>query len=122
MTALRVLVVEDDGMIAMAIEDILAQMGHLVCGTAGTESEAVAAAERSNPDLIIVDGRLRVGSGLLAMRTILSRGFVPHIYISGDRLLADTLDRDAVVLRKPFGETDLAAAIIRALAAHTPAT
>jgi CheY-like chemotaxis protein len=122
MTALRVLVVEDDGMIAMAIEDILAQMGHLVCGTAGTESEAVAAAERSNPDLIIVDGRLRVGSGILAMRTILSRGFVPHIYISGDRLLADTLDRGAVVLRKPFGETDLAAAIVRALAARTPAT
>lgn len=113
------LVVEDEGMIAMAIEDILDQMGHRVCGTAGTESDAVAASHRSNPDLIIIDGRLRIGSGILAMRKILSHAYVPHIYISGDSLVAETLDHNAVVLQKPFSETQLGDAITRALAART---
>lgn len=112
------LVAEDEVMIAMAIEDILAQMGHRVCGTAGTESDAVAASHRTNPDLIIIDGRLRIGSGILAMRKILSHRFVPHIYISGDSLVAETLDSRAVVLRKPFSEAELADAIPRALAAR----
>lgn len=109
-------------MIAMAIEDILNQMGHRVCGTAGTESDAVAASHRSNPDLIIIDGRLRIGSGIMAMQKILSHGYVPHIYISGDSLVAETLDRNAVVLQKPFSEIQLADAIVRALAARTPYT
>lgn len=123
MKALRVLVVEDEGSIAMALGDILNQMGHRVCGTAATESDAVAASHRSNPDLIIIDGRLRIGSGILAMRKILSHAPVPHIYISGDSLVAETLDPHAVVLQKPFSEAQLAGAIVRALAArsvHTP--
>ncbi|MEO8683226.1 MAG: response regulator [Devosia sp.] len=118
MRPLRVLVVEDEGMIAMAIEDILEQMGHRVCGTAGTESDAVAASHRSNPDLIIIDGRLRIGSGILAMRKILSHAYVPHIYISGDSLIAETLDQNAVILQKPFSEAQLGDAIVRALAAR----
>ena len=116
------LVVEDEGMIAVAIEDILNQMGHRVCGTAGTECDAVAASHRSNPDLIIIDGRLRIGSGILAMRKILSHSYVPHIYVSGDSLVAETLDRHAVVLQKPFSEAELAGAIERALVARTPHT
>lgn len=117
MTALRILVVEDDGMIAMAIEDILQQMGHEVCGIAGTESDAVAAARRTSPDLIIIDHRLRIGSGIVAMHQVLSERHVPHVYISGDSLVAEVLDRGAVVLRKPFSEAELADAIVRALAA-----
>lgn len=118
MTALRVLVVEDEAMVAMAIEDILDQMGHLVCGKVGTESDAVAASYQSNPDLIIIDGRLRIGSGIVAMRKILSKKYVPHIYISGDSLVAETLDHNAVVLQKPFSEAQLADAIVCAIDAR----
>lgn len=114
------LLVEDEGMIAMAIADILEQMGHKVCGTATTESDAVAASHRSTPDLIIIDGRLRIGSGIEAMRKILSHEYVPHIYISGDSLIADSLDSGAVVLQKPFSEEELAKAIVRAIEARRP--
>lgn len=120
MRGLRVLLVEDEGMIAMAIADILEQMGHKVCGTATTESDAVAASHRSTPDLIIIDGRLRIGSGIEAMRKILSHEYVPHIYISGDSLIADSLDSGAVVLQKPFSEEELAKAIVRAIEARRP--
>ncbi|MEO6012368.1 MAG: response regulator [Devosia sp.] len=111
------LVVEDEGMIAMAIADVLGQMGHYVCGAVGTEADAVATSQRSNPDLIIIDARLRVGSGIAAMGKILSYRYVPHIYISGDSLVAETLDHGAVILQKPFDEAQLAHAITRAMTA-----
>ena len=115
MRVLHVMVVEDDGMIALAISDILAQIGHQVCGIASTQSDAVAMCGRSHPDLIVIDCHLRVGSGILAMREILAQGFVPHVYITGDSLVAGSLERDAVVLRKPFSEPDLVDSIARAL-------
>jgi len=118
MVGLRILVVEDEGMIAMAIEETIVQMGHVVCAIAGTEAEAVAAAYRTHPDLMIVDGRLRVGSGISAMRKILTRRYIPHIYVSGDSLVAEDIDPRSVVLRKPFSDDELVAAIARAL--HVP--
>ncbi|MET3900926.1 CheY-like chemotaxis protein [Devosia sp. UYZn731] len=116
------LVVEDEGMIAMAIGDVLDEMGHHVCANAGTETDAVAASHRSNPDLIIIDCRLRIGSGIAAMSKILSHGYVPHIYISGDSLVAETLDRGAVVLQKPFSDIQLADAIASAMESRTVRT
>ena len=49
MKALRVLVIEDDALIAMLLAELLAGMGHDVCATAATEAEAVIAAARSKP-------------------------------------------------------------------------
>lgn len=123
MLGLRILVVEDESMIALALEEAIVQMGHSVCATAGTEAEAVAAAYQTHPDLMIVDSRLRIGSGIAAMRKILSKRYIPHIYVSGDSLVAEDLDHQAVILRKPFSDDELSAAISRALAAmtsHTP--
>src|SRR5436853_3517200 len=53
MKALRVLVVEDDALIAMLLTEMLAGMGHDVCATAATEADAVSAATRYDPDLMI---------------------------------------------------------------------
>ena len=110
-------------MIAIALEEILEQMGHTVCASAGTEAEAVAAAHHSAPDLMIVDGRLRIGSGIAAMQKILTQRFVPHVYVSGDSLIAEELENGAIILRKPFSDEDLAGAIARAMDSaliHTP--
>jgi CheY-like chemotaxis protein len=122
MVALRVLVVEDEGMIALALEEVLELMGHEVCGWASTEAEAVASAHQTNPDLIIVDGGLRIGSGIDAMRKILSVRFVPHVYVSGDSLIAEDLAPESVILRKPFSDDELSDAIARAMdrVPHTP--
>ncbi|MEO5806453.1 response regulator [Devosia sp.] len=122
MTKLRVLLVEDEGMIVMALQEILEGMGHEVCATASTEADAVAAAYHFHPDLMIVDGRLRIGSGIAAMRKILTKRHVPHIYVSGDSLVAETLERGAVIMRKPFSDADLTRAIAKALAAPSQHT
>jgi CheY-like chemotaxis protein len=59
MKALRVLVVEDDVLIGMLFADALAAMGYDVCAIEATEADAVAAAARYKPDLMIVDAVAR---------------------------------------------------------------
>lgn len=98
----RIILVEDDVLIAMDLAELLIAMGHDVCHIAATEADAVAAAIRLAPDLMIVDGNLAEGSGVAAMRQILARGFVAHFYISGDPVALLKAVPDAVVLAKPF--------------------
>lgn len=80
----------------------------------------MAAASRCSPELIIVDVRLGLGSGIAAVAEILRRGFVPHVFVSGGRLQRDILHPDAVVLQKPFDDGELARAMDSALNAGTP--
>jgi CheY-like chemotaxis protein len=117
MKALRVLVIEDDALIAMMLSELLAGMGHDVCATAASEAEAVSAATRYNPDLMIVDARLGRGSGVSAVEEILRAGPLAHLFISGDAETVRVRKPDAVVVRKPFREVDLARAIDMALVA-----
>ena len=111
---LRIVIVEDDALIAMDLADLLIEMGHDVRAIAQTQSGAVAAAMRCQPDLMIVDGQLSEGSGTGAMRQILANGFVAHFYITGDPLRLTGLASDAVVVAKPFTLYDLASGIARA--------
>ena len=114
MDSLRILVVEDDALIGMLLADMLAAMGHVVCAVAGTQDEAVAAAQRDEPDMLIVDAWLHKGSGVAAVDQIQRLGFVPHIFVTGDSRGVLALKPNAVVLEKPFTEAMLAAAINRA--------
>jgi CheY-like chemotaxis protein len=112
---LKVLVMEDEAVIALLLCEVLTGMGYRDCAIAATEADAVASAARRRPDLMIADARLRVGSGVAAVLSILRDGFVPHVFVSGDRLDPDVLSPRAVLLRKPFVESELVAAIERAL-------
>ena len=120
MKVLRVLVIEDDTLIAMLLSELLAGMGHDICATAATEAEAVIAATRHRPDLMIVDAGLGRGSGVSAVEEILRAGPVAHLFISGDAGRVHTRKPDAVVVRKPFRKVELARAVDAALAAATP--
>jgi len=117
MKALRILVVEDEAIIAMLLADILEVMGHEVCGIEATEAGAVATAARTTPDLMIVDAHLAQGSGVSAVGEILRSGFVPHIFVSGDTLSGPLISPEAVVIQKPFFDSDLVRAIGRAMSA-----
>jgi CheY-like chemotaxis protein len=114
--ALRILVVEDDAVIQMLLCETLTAMGHEVCAAAATEWEAVAAAERTRPDLLIVDHHLGEGSGRAAVREILRKRAVPHIFVSGDSAEAVVPGRLAVTLQKPYQEHELKRAIAAAMA------
>jgi len=117
MKALRVLVIEDDALIAMLLAELLVGMGHEICATAATEVEAVLAAHRHKPDLMIVDAGLGRGSGLSAIDEILRAGPLAHVFISGDAERVRMRKPDAIVVRKPFRQRELVRAIDAAFAA-----
>ncbi len=114
MNALRVLIAEDEAVIAMLLADVLTGMGHEVCAIEATETAAVSAALEQKPGLMIVDVHLRPGSGLAMVEEVLRIGYVPHVFVSGTRIRGGPAD--AITLQKPFREADLAQAIRRALA------
>ena len=122
MDRLRILLAEDEALIAMYLAETLVEMGHEVCGTEATQRGLVAAAALHKPDLMIVDVRLGEGSGLLAVEEILARRFIPHVFASGDRRTLRRLESGSVVIEKPFQEAQLASAIERAIAAKPLAT
>ena len=118
MTPRRVLVVEDDSLIGALLAETLEDVGYDVCAIAATEDDAVAAAVRYEPDLMIVDAWLIDGNGMSAVERILRTGFVPHVFVSGD-ISRITVNRpDAVMLQKPFNEAALTQAIQRAFSAE----
>jgi len=115
MKRLRILVVEDDGMVAFLLGQILEGMGHEVCGIESTAAGAIAAAKHCKPDLMIVDEHLGRDSGLSVMEAVLQDWPMPHVFVSGDTARIRTLKPLAVVLEKPYFEADLEQAIRRAL-------
>ncbi len=115
MRALRVLIIEDEALIALLFEEVLTEIGHHVCATEGTQAGAIAAAARCQPELIVSDVRLREGSGIEAVAAILTTGFVPHVFVSGNVIDRTTLSPAACTLQKPFDERQLIAAIARAI-------
>ena len=58
---LRVLIVEDEVMLAMAMEDLVADAGHVVVGTVASKKDAIAVADATCPDLVFVDVHLLDG-------------------------------------------------------------
>jgi two-component system, response regulator PdtaR len=117
MKALRTLVVEDDAMIGGLLAETLEGLGHTVCAVERNVANAVAAASRWRPDLMIVDVGLGEASGIAAVKEILRSGFVPHVFVTGDVLRSSSLGPNSVLIRKPFRVWELDQAIQRALAA-----
>ena len=115
MVKLSILVVEDEAIIGMLLSEVLAGMGYKVCAVVASEDEAVEAAALHLPDLLIVDAGLAAGNGLSAVDTILAVRFVPHVFTTGNALKVRLLRPEAIVLEKPFHETELADAIALAL-------
>jgi CheY-like chemotaxis protein len=111
----RILIAEDDAIIAFLLGETLKDMGHEVCAIVGSEDEAIAAALRSQPDLMIVDEHLGEGSGVGVVEALSKHGPVAHVFVSGDALKIKKLRPGSVTIEKPYFEADLAWAIRTAL-------
>jgi two-component system, response regulator PdtaR len=64
---------------------------------------------------MIVDERLGDESGVCAVEDIVRNGPVPDLFVTGDTLRVKALRPDAIVIQRPFSESDLTRAIERAL-------
>ncbi|MET0547071.1 MAG: response regulator [Caulobacterales bacterium] len=79
---MRVLVVEDEALVAMLIEDMLEDMGHETAGTASQLGDALEMAQRMVVDLAIIDLNLN-GQRTDEVARILSERGVPFVFATG---------------------------------------
>ncbi len=113
----RVLIIEDEPLIVLDLRSILAEMGCAVCAVAGTAEEAVEAASRHAPDLILADIRLPgPQDGIDAVKAIQADHAVPVLFVTGNwrELRARGLP-DAMAIGKPFLPSVLRQAIATAI-------
>jgi CheY-like chemotaxis protein/DNA-directed RNA polymerase specialized sigma24 family protein len=101
-----VLIIEDEAIIAMDIESIVADMGHRVTGVARTQAEAVELGKTDPPDLILADIQLADNSsGIDAVNDLLGAlGTRPVIFITAfpERLLTGDKPEPAFLISKPY--------------------
>ena len=114
----RVMVIEDEPIIAMDLEAIVTGLGHEVVATADTRDTAVSAALAEKPNLVLADIQLADGSsGLDAVNEILESFTVPVIFITAypERLLTGERPEPTFLITKPFREDQVRAAVGQAL-------
>jgi CheY-like chemotaxis protein len=112
----RILVVEDEMLVAMLIEDILADLGCTVVGPAVRVAEALPMAESAALDCAFLDVNV-AGERVFPVAAALAGRSVPFVFVSGygeDALEAPFAGRPA--LRKPFPPSEIAAVLKRCLA------
>jgi CheY-like chemotaxis protein len=117
-TRTRVLIIEDEPLISMDLSGIVQELGHDVAAIARTRDDAVEAAARETPGLVLADIQLADGSsGIDAVKDILAGFSVPVIFITAfpQRLLTGERPEPTFLLTKPFDPRTVKAAISQAL-------
>lgn len=122
-TRSRVMIIEDEPIIARDLEAIVVDLGHEVVGVADTRAGAVTLAMAERPDLVLADIQLADGSsGTDAVRDILAAHTAPVIFITAfpDRLLTGARPEPTFLISKPFQTATVQAAVSQALFLHLP--
>ena len=119
----RILIVEDERLVAEDLRDTLTQVGYAVTGIVASGEKAVDKVAEAGPDLVLMD--INLGGemdGIAAAEIIRSRHGTPVVYLtafSNDHTLARARETDAFgFIVKPFQEKAVIAAIEMALGKH----
>jgi two-component system sensor histidine kinase UhpB len=123
MAAKRILIVEDEPEIAQLIRQFLEKSGYEVAATAATGEEALAQAERLQPDLALMDISLRGKlDGVQTAEQVFTRFGIPVVFVTGHADDA-TIERSQVArafgyVLKPFRQEDIKSSIDLAFTKH----
>lgn len=116
----KILLVEDDDVIAKVAEWRLKNLGYVVCGRAITGAEAMELVVKEKPDLVLMDINIKGKVDGIETAKLIKDGFkIPVIYVTSHSD-GDTLDRakathpDGFIV-KPFDDDDLRVGIALAL-------
>ena len=97
---MRVLIVEDEPIIAMHLALLVAELGHEVCATAASAARAIALAAAHDPDVVLMDIRLAHGSsGIDAARELHAQQALRCIFLSAN---LDERTRTALLPYEPI--------------------
>ncbi|MGB9940512.1 response regulator [Methanosarcina sp.] len=107
----KILVVEDEHIVAMGIQIMLKNLGYTVTGVASSGEEAISKAESTFPDLVLMDIMLKGElDGIEASKEIIARLGIPVVYLTAcsDRKILERMwNAGSGYITKPFDETDL---------------
>ncbi len=122
MAGLRVLIAEDDPLVAITLSDQLAGLGHTVVAVASDGQEAIDMAKRERPELAVLDIKMPNVDGISAAEQIGAELDIPMLMLTAysDRpLVLRAAEAGALsYLLKPVTSEELAAAISLAMARH----
>lgn len=116
--AARVLIIEDEALIAVELENIVTSLGHEVVGISRTRDAAVTKSRQTRPSLILSDIKLADGSsGVDAVAEITKTREIPAIFITAypERLLTGLRREPVFLITKPFRAETVRALIGQAL-------
>jgi DNA-binding response OmpR family regulator len=112
---MHALIIEDESLIAMAIEEALRSCGFTSFDVAVSANEAVMAAARQCPDLITADVELRPGCGITAVQSICSENPIPVLFITGSPGKVRMRMPGHALIEKPFDVDHIMEAIMLTL-------
>lgn len=122
--ASKVLIIEDEPIIAMDLENLVTELGHKVVAVAATKDDAVAKAKSERPGLVLADINLgEGGSGIDAVSEILASFDIPVIFITAypEKLLTGERPEPTYLIAKPFLPETVQATVGQALFFHPAA-
>jgi CheY-like chemotaxis protein len=118
--ALRVLIVEDEMLVAMELEEALQSFGCFVVGPASRIRHALQLATEEEIDAAVLDVNL-AGEKVFPVAEVLTRRGVPFVFATGYGAAGiDGVFPDSPILQKPYPEAALAVALADALARAVP--
>jgi AmiR/NasT family two-component response regulator len=121
---MRILIADDDPLIALGLAERVRSLGHEPIGPAGDGAEAIALAKETLPDLYLFDIEMPIIDGLEAARKLADDGLRrPVVVVTGvadDSLVERSIASGvSAYLTKPIDSRELQAAIELAGARHT---
>lgn len=111
---MSVLILEDHGLIAQDLSDIVGETGLSVIGVASNEADAIRIARQNWPDIIVTDQMLEDGdTGLQAIEKLRPDGEFAAIYVTAypDEVLTGLDEEPAIIVAKPFKPEAIRAAL-----------
>lgn len=119
----RLLVVEDEQIVALDLRGALEDLGYVVVGTAGSSDDALRKAEDEHPDLVLMDIRLAGPvDGIQTAALLRARFQIPVVYLTAnadDATLARALETEPCgYLAKPYNQRSLHTTIEVAIRRH----
>jgi CheY-like chemotaxis protein len=117
MKKVKILIVEDEAIIAMDIEKTIIELGHKVTNNVNSTKDIFQSIENDEPDIILMDIDLKQEvDGIEITKKIHQKKYIPVIYLTGydkDEIMERAIETNPIgYLLKPFNRAEIKSNIL----------